>query len=208
MRRIMSGAAGMTPPSPPNPSPPSRRRCGHGADPVGCHGIHVPGHTACLAHLGDADRDAYLAGLIPGADIDHSGTPFTEPLLDAVLDALRDPATGHPRLGVARFEAATFQGYAGFDSATFEGAAGFELAAFQDDAGFRSATFQGYAWFQSATFEHDARFEQAVFEHDAWFEQAVFERSVSLGPLVCAGRVKLSGTRGYSKTAWEKSTVA
>lgn len=34
--------------------------CELGADPIGCRGIHVPGHTACLAHVADADRDAYL----------------------------------------------------------------------------------------------------------------------------------------------------
>ncbi|MGV9922131.1 hypothetical protein ACWDUK_33830, partial [Streptomyces cellulosae] len=82
--------------------PPNWPHCAHGADPasdpVGCRGIHVPGHTTCLAHLADADRDAYLAGLTPGANIDYRGTTFTEPLLTALLDALRDPATGHPHL--------------------------------------------------------------------------------------------------------------
>ncbi|MFI1769969.1 pentapeptide repeat-containing protein [Streptomyces sp. NPDC020800] len=35
--------------------PPSWPHCGQGADPgtdpIGCRGIHVPGHTMCLAHL-------------------------------------------------------------------------------------------------------------------------------------------------------------
>ncbi|MFZ4192186.1 hypothetical protein ACOZFK_33315, partial [Streptomyces pseudogriseolus] len=61
-------------------------------------GVHVPGHTACLAHLTNADRDAYLAGLTPGASIDRRGTTFTDPLLSALLNALRAPATGHPHL--------------------------------------------------------------------------------------------------------------
>ncbi|MGW7364135.1 pentapeptide repeat-containing protein [Streptomyces sp. NPDC054841] len=243
----------MAHPSPePCPTPPDWPYCAHGADPatdpVGCRGIHVPGHTACLAHLAEADRDAYLAGLTPGTDIDHRDTPFTEPLLVALLEALRDPATGHPRLGGARFQSATFQGDAGFDlvnfqgeawfqSATFQGAARFQSATFQRDAwfsaatfngaarfqsatfqrdagfaeatfqnlaGFDSATFQGNARFDSATFQHDARFDSANFQHDARFDsanfqhdarfkQAVFERSASLGPLVCAGRVELSG---------------
>ncbi|MET9116714.1 hypothetical protein ABZX38_21340 [Streptomyces longwoodensis] len=77
---------------------PSWPHCAYGADPtadpVGCRGIHVPGHTACLAHLAAADRDAYLASLTPGADIDHRGTTFTASLLNAV----RDPTTGNPRL--------------------------------------------------------------------------------------------------------------
>lgn len=47
---------------------PSRPHCAYSADPatnpVGCRGIHVPGHTSCLAHLADADCDAYTARLI------------------------------------------------------------------------------------------------------------------------------------------------
>ncbi|WP_105967585.1 pentapeptide repeat-containing protein [Streptomyces geranii] len=246
----------------PSPTPPAWSHCGHGAtpvDPVGCSGVHVPGHTSCLAHLDDTDRDAYLAGLTPGADIDLRGTTFTQPLLDALLDALRDPATGHPHFGgagfgsatfqrdagfwsatfqgralfgsatfqgdaefgsatfqgSALFGSATFQGSADFESATFDGDAGFRSATFQSSAGFRSATFQGgagfwsatfqdyadFGWatfeggagFWSATFQGYADFKSATFQRDARFEQAVFEQSVSLGPLVCAGRVKLSG---------------
>lgn len=81
--------------------PPAWPHCAHGAapaDPVGCRGIHVPGYTECLAHLAGADRNARLAGLTPGASIDHRGTTFTESLLIALLNALRDSATGHPRL--------------------------------------------------------------------------------------------------------------
>ncbi|MFF1837992.1 pentapeptide repeat-containing protein [Streptomyces sp. NPDC058231] len=191
----------MTHPRPaPSSNPPDWPHCGHGTtpeDPVGCRGIHVTGHTSCLAHLADADRDAYLAGLTPGADIDHRGTPFTEPLLDVLLDALRDPATGHPNLGDAwfesasfkdnaRFESATFRGvavfgsatfeYARFESATFQRAAGFQSATFQDDAWFESATFQGAAWFVSATFQGTAGFKSATFQGTAGFESATFER--------------------------------
>lgn len=65
------------------PATPSWPYCAHGADPatdpVGCRGIHVPGHTACLAHLTDADRDTYLAGLTPGANVDHRAPPSPIP---------------------------------------------------------------------------------------------------------------------------------
>ncbi|MFE2711945.1 pentapeptide repeat-containing protein [Streptomyces mirabilis] len=177
-------------PSPePSPTPPDWPHCGHGTspeDPVGCRGIHVSGHTACLAHLADADRDTYLADLTPGADIDHRGTLFTEPLLHAFLDALRDPATGHPRLGDtrfdsatfqggARFERATFQGHAWFDSASFQDLARFDSATFQDLARFDSATFQGGAHFDSATFQGYAGFRSATFQSIAWFDSATFQ---------------------------------
>ncbi|WP_394815959.1 pentapeptide repeat-containing protein [Streptomyces gibsoniae] len=76
-------------------------------------------HTGC-------DRRPDLAGLTPGADIDHRGTPFTDPMLDALLHALRDPATGHAHLGDAKFSSATFKGGAEFRSATFERGAWFQ----------------------------------------------------------------------------------
>ncbi|MCL7382121.1 pentapeptide repeat-containing protein [Streptomyces sp. 35G-GA-8] len=162
----------------PSPNPPDWPYCGHGTtpeDPVGCRGIHVPGHSMCLAHLADADRDAYLASLTPGVGIDHRGTPFTEPLLDALLDALHDPTTRQSRLGDAWFTSAAFDGFAGFDSATFQGFAAFDSATFRGDAGFTSATFQGDAWFESATFEGDASFDSATFQGNAGFASAVFE---------------------------------
>ncbi|MEU9671629.1 pentapeptide repeat-containing protein [Streptomyces bobili] len=178
------------------PEPPRWPYCAHGADPaadlVGCRGIHVPGHTACLAHLAGTDRDAYLAGLTPGASIDHRGTTFTASLLDALLNALRDPATGHPRLGEARFGSATFEDDAGFGSATIEGDAEFGSATFEDDAlfhsttfkrnaGFHSATFKGHAWFGSATFERNAGFHSATFEHNAGFPSATFKGDARFG---------------------------
>ncbi|MFE9912927.1 pentapeptide repeat-containing protein [Streptomyces clavifer] len=219
----------MSHPSPgPSLTPPTWPHCGHGSapeDPVGCRGIHVPGNTACLAHLADADRDTYLAGLTPGTDIDHRGTPFTEPLLSALLASLCDPATSHPSFGSAWFESATFTGTAGFDSATFTGdaifrsvtfteaagfgsvtfmgTAGFESVTFGADARFGSATFTGTAWFWSATFTGNAGFWSTTFISDAMFGSAVFERAAGLGPLVCAGRVWLSGAVfGGPVTLW------
>ncbi|MFE6918596.1 pentapeptide repeat-containing protein [Streptomyces rubiginosohelvolus] len=167
---------------------PSWPSCASGADPatdpVGCRGIHVPGHTACLAHLADADRNAYLAGLAAGDSIDHRGTTFTESLLTALLQSLQDPTTGSPAIGSARFESATFQGSARFKSTTFQGDARFELATFED-----------LTWFESATFERSARFESATFQGDAWFGSATFVEAGRVGPLVCAGRVVLSGAK-------------
>ncbi|WP_369228913.1 pentapeptide repeat-containing protein [Streptomyces sp. R21] len=173
------------------PSAPSWPHCAHGADPaidpVGCRGIHVPGHTACLAHLADADRSGYLACLAPGSDVDHRGTPFTGPLLDALLGSLRDPTTGHPCLGDAAFESAIFERYAGFGAATFQGNAQFESATFQGDAWFGSATFQGDARFESTTFKGDAGFWSTTFQGDAGFESAIFERYAGFGAATFQG---------------------
>ncbi|MFE7434792.1 pentapeptide repeat-containing protein [Streptomyces tendae] len=153
--------------------------CAYGADaasdPVGCRGVLVTGHTACLAHLADADRDAYLAGLTPGASIDHRGTTFTDSHLAALLNALRDPATGNARLGAGLFVQATFEGTAVFESATFEDIAVFESATFKSTALFKSATFEGAAVFRWATFEGEAVFESATFAGIAVFGSATFK---------------------------------
>ncbi|MZD56568.1 pentapeptide repeat-containing protein [Streptomyces sp. SID5606] len=160
--------------------PPPWPHCAHGADPaadpVGCRGVHVPGRTVCLAHLADDDRDAYLAALTPGSSIDHRGINFTESLLNALLNALRDPATGHSRLGHAKFESAIFEDCASFESATFNGDnALFDRATFRGQADFGQATFKGQAEFSQATFEGQARFSQATFEGTAQFDSAIFE---------------------------------
>ncbi|MEV7815556.1 pentapeptide repeat-containing protein [Streptomyces flaveolus] len=180
---------------------PTWPHCAHGADaaadPVGCRGIHVPGHTACLAHLADADRDAYLAALTSGASIDHRGTTFTEYLLNALLNALRDPATGHLDLGDARFESATFKGDARFGSATFKGTAWFMSATFESVAVFESATFKGTAWFMSATFKGIAAFRSATFKRAARFMSATFEGDAGFGSAT------FEGAAGFESATFE-----
>ncbi|MFI6209138.1 pentapeptide repeat-containing protein, partial [Streptomyces sp. NPDC051041] len=181
----------MSTPQPPAPEAPSWPYCAHGADPatdpVGCRGIHVSGHTACLAHLADADRDAYLAGLTSGADIDHRGTPFTPELLNRLLTALHDPTTSRPHIGAARFGGATFTGDARFEGATFTGDAWFGGATFTGDARFEGATFTGDAWFGEATFTGDARFEGATFTGDAEFDRATFTGAARFGEATFTG---------------------
>ncbi|MCI3220884.1 pentapeptide repeat-containing protein [Streptomyces sp. NP-1717] len=144
-------------------------------DPIGCRGIRVSGHGACLAHLADADRAIYLSGLAPGSGMDHRGTPFTEPLLVALLSSVRDPVTGKPVLGAAQFGAATFDGMADFGEATFSGAVGFGAAIFKGATKFAAATFEGGADFTGAVFHHHAGFKAAIFESDARFPEARFQ---------------------------------
>ncbi|MEU9291636.1 pentapeptide repeat-containing protein [Streptomyces sp. NPDC048275] len=160
------------------PLPPSWSHCGHGADPatdpIGCRGIHVSGHTVCLAHLTDIDRTAYLTGLTPGAGIDHRGTPFTQDLLVALLYALQDPSSGEPHLGRARFDEAQFFGAAVFDGAQFAGDATFEWVRFPGPAAFNGAQFSGGAQFVGTEFSGDAGFEGARFTGDTEFGGARF----------------------------------
>ncbi|WP_413098521.1 pentapeptide repeat-containing protein [Streptomyces sp. Inha503] len=217
----------MSTPPDPAPSAPSWPYCGHGAedatDPVGCRGIHVPGQTACLAHLNSAGRDAYLAGLAPGTDIDHRGTRFTAPLLNALLQALRDPTTGKPHFGTARFEGAEFAEEAGFHRARFSGTghfggarfsstARFGGAHFAHDAGFEGTQFASTAWFDGARFCGGALFRHAQFAEAAWFGGVRFAGTARFGGTwfqddARFGGAHFLGSAGFassrfSSTAW------
>ncbi|GGW65539.1 pentapeptide repeat-containing protein [Streptomyces xantholiticus] len=182
-------------PDPPSTISPAWPHCGHGADPaidpVGCRGIHVPGHAACLAHLDEADRAAYLASLAPGADIDHRGTPFSGALLGELLDALRDPTTSHPRIGIAWFDGATFTRNARFGGATFTGDAVLDGATFSGDVWFDGATFTGTARFGAVTFGGVAGFDGATFARIAWFGGVDFNGDARFGA------VTFSSTAGF-----------
>lgn len=168
-----------------------------------------------MAHLAETDRAAYLTTLSAGTDLDHRGTPFTSNLLDRLLDAIRDPTTGRPHFGAARFGEATFSGTAKlseaafsgdawfdgvvfsgaawFDGATFSGLAWFKGANFSDNADFSGVTFSGAAWFGEATFSGSAGFGEVTFSDDTGFNEARFETASHLGPLVCGERMALDG---------------
>ncbi|MFD0008172.1 pentapeptide repeat-containing protein [Streptomyces sp. NPDC127178] len=103
------------------------------------------------------------------------------------MDALRDPATGHPLFGDARFRSATFHGSACFEWATFQGDARFQWAIFQGDAVFGGAAFQGGARFGAVAFHDDAVFETATFRGDAVFRKAAFQRSARFGAVTFHG---------------------
>ncbi|MEV5725929.1 pentapeptide repeat-containing protein [Streptomyces pharetrae] len=173
--------SGALPPYSPPPGPPLWPHCGQGAtsaDPVGCIGIRVGDHAACLAHLSEADRTAYLAALSPGTDIDHRGTRFPPELLDQLLAALRDPTTGQPHIGAAQFERASFAGDAMFGEASFSGDAWFGGASFSGDDAFLGASFSGDATFGGASFSGTASFGRASFSGDTRFNRVSFAGDV------------------------------
>ncbi|MEV0320179.1 pentapeptide repeat-containing protein [Streptomyces sp. NPDC050658] len=178
-------------------TPPDWPHCGHGADPdidiVGCRGIHVPGHTACLAHLEPADRATYFGGLRPGADVDHRGTTFDGTVLRGLLEALRDQGTNAARLGGARFDEATFTGDAWFNRVTFTGRAGFKGATFARYARFGGAIFAQDARFNGATFAQEAWFGRAAFAADAWFDEATFTQDARFNGTAFAGDARFKG---------------
>lgn len=140
-----------------NTSPPTTRpqwsHCGQeakAADPVGCRGVRVHGHAVCLYHLSPGATSTYLSSVRPGDAIDHRGTLFTEPCLKELLEALRDPATGHSHLRDAKFSEARFIGDANFTKSRFTGATLFAKSRFTGAALFASAEFAGLARFSES----------------------------------------------------------
>ncbi|MEU6008607.1 pentapeptide repeat-containing protein [Streptomyces sp. NPDC047453] len=193
-------------PEPSPTTPPDWPHCGHGAtsdDPVGCRGIQVLRHTACLAHLEEPDRATYLAHLARqrlGADIDHRGTPFTDELLSELLTALTHPATGRLCFGQANFEQARFSGDAVFDGAEFEGDAWFKGAEIGGNAQFNKVKIDGDAQFEGVKFGGDAQFVGAQLG-GAWFRRAEIGNEADFGGVKFNGDASFLRSK-FSGGAW------
>jgi Pentapeptide repeats (9 copies) len=187
--------------------PPASPICSHGADPagnpVGCPGVRVPGHTRCLAHLDDADRDAYLATLAPGADLDLRGTPFTGPLLQALLQALHDRTTQGPHFGNAHFGRARFSADARFSRARFSGSAVFDRAGFAGRALFDGARFDGTAHFDGARFAATVHFDGAQFSGHTRFRDAHFSGRTQFGGASFSDFAGFGGARFSDRTLFD-----
>ncbi len=148
--------------------PSSWPRCGS----QDCIGIQLPGQGFCLAHVAEEVRAAFLAGLVPGSDLDLRGTPIDSYLLTAVLDALKEDE--QPRLGDARFGEAQFSGKDEYVGTRFFGKPGFVGAQFGGETDFEGAQFSGYALFGKAQFSEYALFAGAQFSGNVGFENAKF----------------------------------
>ncbi|WP_438453265.1 pentapeptide repeat-containing protein [Streptomyces asiaticus] len=161
----------------------------------------MPGYTACLTHLTNAERTTYLTSLAPGADIDHRGTRFTSFLLDQLLEALRDPATGKPHVGEAQFDGAQFSDNAKFNGAQFNGRARFDEAHFSRTAEFSEAYFSDIAGFNRTRFGFHAWFGKAQFSGNAWFIGALFRYAGFSGAQFSSGvgfnRAQFGGDAGF-----------
>ncbi|MFC8392738.1 pentapeptide repeat-containing protein [Streptomyces sp. NPDC057238] len=132
----------------------------------------------------------YLAGLAPGADLDHRGTPFTRNLLNELLGTLSDPATGRHRLGRVRLDEARFNGDARFAEMDFTG-----------DCSFGGARFDGGADFGGTVFEGDFGFGDAITARDAWFDD------VEIRGTAWFHRARVDGDLGFSGVRISRSAV-
>ncbi|MFI2260885.1 pentapeptide repeat-containing protein [Streptomyces tubercidicus] len=206
-------------------------QCGHGADTESdrhnCPGRQVDPYHACLVHLSETDRAAYLADLEPGGDLDHRGTPLTGELLRELLTAVTDPATHRPRIGTARFDGAQIGGDAVFtrvtidgdvrlDGATIGGDASFEGTRVSGTVSFHKAQVDRIAWFQHAQIGGDISFAEStigggVFHHaqvggSTWFYAAAIKGTVSfhnlrIGEDAWFQNAQIDGGAGFSGTA-------
>ncbi|MEE4492689.1 pentapeptide repeat-containing protein [Streptomyces sp. BE230] len=199
MSRCASGVAAMSPTPTPAPAPSPGQICGYGvnlnAGFAGCSGTLVPGQTRCLAHIADAGRDAYLAELTPGDDIDHRETPFTEALLDALREALYDPAAERPRFGNADFRGAQFADVARFNDAHFSALADFVGAKFRSGAIFSQAQFAAGADFNKAQITGGANFDHAHIAEGANFHRVQVSGGISFYETQLSGSIWFSDAR-------------
>ncbi|MFJ2160133.1 pentapeptide repeat-containing protein [Streptomyces sp. NPDC087856] len=194
----------------------------------------MSGYSTCLAHLNESERDAYLAGLTSGADVDHRGTTLTAPLLQALFQALQNPTSGRPTFGVTRFDEAvftdtTFLSKAKFTSVTifkraiFNGSIFFVESSFTEDTIFSEAKFNDScifteteftagAFFGEVQFKKGAIFLQAAFNGAARFEKAVFSAHAGFSEAHFSGDVNFSGTRfaedlSFSEAVFKSNSV-
>ncbi|MEW1751562.1 pentapeptide repeat-containing protein [Streptomyces angustmyceticus] len=180
--------------------------CGHSDDPVGCRGRRVEPYAECLAHLSDANRSSYLAGLQPGSDVDHCGTPFTDELLSELLTAVTASAAEGPCLGSAGFKQAKFIGDARFDRVEIRGDARFDGAVVHGNARFCRVKIRGTALFSGAQIGGHALFDWAQIDSGALFSgmtiegDARFERA-EIGGTAAFYRTEIGGNAGFN---WAK----
>lgn len=186
-------------------SRPAWPRCEQDADTAtgdpGCPATPARGHASCLAHLGPAARDDYFAGLAPGADVDLRGATLDGGLVDRLVNAVRDPDTGRPRFGRARFHSATFTAPLDLREAAFDGDADFTDATFTDTTTFIQAAFRQDAIFDSATFAAELKCNGATFAGRAMFSRATFtgDAPLQLGGLPRQRVVRLHQLPGRAR---------
>lgn len=168
-------------------------QCDH-LDATGrCRGRRTEPHTACLAHLDAAQRAAHHAALSPGADLDHRGTPFTQALLDELLAALRDPASGRHLVGRADFDEAQFSGDVLFDQVDFADEASFGGARFDGGVCFRATRFGADARFGETVVAEDFRFEGSDMRAGVWFRRATLGAALHFQVAEVGGRAVFDG---------------
>lgn len=142
----------------------------------GCIGSPLKGGEACIAHARPQDRQAFLAALKPGTDLDLRGVPVDSSLLSQLLDALQ-PQDAAPVLGHVQFQSARFSGITDFRKAQFNGPAEFDRAHFNGDTRFTRAQFNANAEFRAARFNGNTDFSEAQFNGGCYFPECTLQQN-------------------------------
>ncbi|WP_179272544.1 pentapeptide repeat-containing protein [Streptomyces sp. XY006] len=201
-------APNQIPSPPPEVEPPDWQHCAVGADssdPVGCRGLALAPHGRCLTHADSSQKDAFLASLSPGGNLDLRGTTVSEQLLDEVLHRFYDPTRQHKRFGDVDLTEAVIDGNANYGHSHFEGTAVFFMATFQDGAKFNDAVFNAYVSFENAILK-DAFFGRADFRDEAFFDGAHFERTAGFGLTVFSGATHFTDCTFHSAAFFSRAT--
>ena len=147
----------------------------------GCSGVCAGTHTACIAHVTPAVRDAMLEQFSKSGDLDVRGVTVSDSLLKVILDVAPHGGNGCPTFSAVLFNGATFEGDAGFSGATFKSRAKFNSVSFKRAASFVGARFEGDAQFDGATFKGPAYFDRVSFPGEVGFNKATFEGNATFG---------------------------
>lgn len=169
-----------------------------GGEELACVGVQAGPDGQCWAHLTpDALRDA-LGALSPGKDLDLRGTALDWDLLEQILDALRDPQDGRPRVGNGRFEHANFSGGKLSDGVLLNG------VVFSGEVSFWNATFSGWIQFRGVKFEAGVAFNGAMFHESVVFENVNFRAGVGFAEATFADDVSFNGTTFGAGASFER----
>jgi len=166
----------------------------------GCIGIPVGSTDGCFAHLGDDERDRFLGGLVPGADIDMRGTALTRILVDQLFDAVRNTDIGRPHVGHANFDRVLFADDIVIERTAFGHGASFRGATFTHPVRLTANAFTGPALFDDAAFDHDVEMSGDTFGGDVTFRDARFGGQAPFSDVDFSGNVQLAGRGGLQRS--------
>jgi pentapeptide repeat protein len=157
-----------------------------------CPGYVGEGLTACLAHLDDAGRSAYLGEVRCGRELDARGVQISAALFDQATEHLRSRPRGSSTFldkmlaqryppgnagpGVFRFDGAVFEAGVTLDTLVFPALASFAEARFLGDMS-AAAEFRADVSFEGVIFDKIADFTDALIQGRATFERAEFQQA-------------------------------
>jgi uncharacterized protein YjbI with pentapeptide repeats len=167
----------------------------------GCTGSRLDPYGRCLAHLAEADLEAYLGTVATSRSIDARGVEISSELFFLVMERVPDK-----RWMDAQFDEAVFVGDATFTFATFVRRASFYKTVFNGEPNFDWVKFWCNAVFTGAHFlsERDwASYWNARFQRDALFDGVDSHGQFHFGQTRVLGEAKFEGAHFRTKATFD-----